>query len=126
LFADLHRRSSGDKASFMTTEMEEFFAALHAEAGGVIDVLVGGAGQAAAAIFSFVDRHGFYLYNSAFEPQLQHLSPGNVVLSHLIEKAIDDKLRVFDFLKGAESYKFRLGAEPRPLFVVEAKTEIRQ
>jgi hypothetical protein len=29
---------------------------------------------------------------------------------------------VFDFLKGDETYKFRLGAQPRPLFVVETAT----
>lgn len=122
LFADLHRRSSGDKGTFMTTRMEEFFAALHTDAGGIIDVLVDGEGQPAAAIFSFVDPHGFYLYNSAYEPDFRHLSPGNVILSHLIERAINDNLQVFDFLKGDEAYKFRLGAKPRPLFVVEATT----
>ncbi len=42
LFADLHRQSSGDKGEFMTEQIEEFFLALHTEAGGVIDVLVDG------------------------------------------------------------------------------------
>ena len=122
LFADLHRRSSGDKGTFMTAAMEQFFGALHADAGGLIDVLVDGSGQPAAAIFSFTDNEGFYLYNSAYEPEVGHLSPGNVILSHLIENAIAAGFHIFDFLKGAESYKFRLGASARPLFAVTATT----
>lgn len=122
LFADLHRRSAGDKGTFMTAEMERFFFALHTDAGGVVDVLVDGSGVPAAAVFSFEDGAATYLYNSAFEPDLGHLSPGNVVLSHLIEGAIGAGRTVFDFLKGSETYKFRLGAKPRPLYEVSATT----
>lgn len=122
LFADLHRRSAGDKGLFMSAALEEFFGALHLEAGGLIDVLVDGSGLPAAAMFSFADATGFYLYNSAFEPDARHLSPGNVMLSYLIERAIEDQLEVFDFLKGSETYKFRLGAAARPLYLVEART----
>lgn len=120
MFADLHRRSAGDKGEFMTEEMEEFFLALHQKAGGVIDVLLDGSDRPASAIFSFEDEDGYYLYNSAFEPELMRLSPGNVMLSHLIERSIADGLTVFDFLKGDETYKFRLGAEKRPLYAITA------
>jgi CelD/BcsL family acetyltransferase involved in cellulose biosynthesis len=82
--------------------------------------MVDGSGRPASAVFSFEDEAGFYLYNSAYEPEVRHLSPGSVMLSHLIERAIGNQLRVFDFLKGDEMYKFRLGAQPRPLYVVEA------
>ena len=37
-----------------------------------------------------------------------------------IEFAIEEGQAIFDFLKGDEAYKFRLGAEPRPLFQVAA------
>ncbi|MCP4964312.1 MAG: GNAT family N-acetyltransferase [bacterium] len=120
LFASLHRQSDGVKGTFMTEGMEQFFLGLHTDAGGVIDVLVDGSGRPAAAIFSFEDEAGFYLYNSAFKPELRNLSPGNVVLSHLIERSIAEEKQVFDFLKGGEAYKFRLGAAPRPLFAVTA------
>ena len=42
------------------------------------------------------------------------------MLSHLIERAIEDGKQVFDFLKGDETYKFRLGATARPLYRVTA------
>jgi CelD/BcsL family acetyltransferase involved in cellulose biosynthesis len=119
-FAALHRRSFGDKGDFMTEEMEEFFLALHTDAGGVIDVLLDASGRPASSIFSFEDADGFYLYNSAFEPDMMALSPGNVMLSHLIERSITEGRKVFDFLKGDETYKFRLGARERPLYVVTA------
>lgn len=122
LFAELHRRSSGDKGSFMTDSMEEFFFALHEQAGGVIDMLVDPSGDVASAVFLFESNNATYLYNSAFNPDVGHLSPGNVMLSHLIEQAIEQEHRVFDFLKGKETYKFRLGAEARPLFRVSATT----
>ena len=120
LFARLHRLSAGDKGEFMTEAMERFFLALHTEAGGVIDVLRDRKGRPASAIFSFEDEDGFYLYNSAYEPSMRSLSPGNVMLSHLIERSIERGLPVFDFLKGDEPYKFRLGARERPLFHVTA------
>ena len=104
----------------MTTEMRGFFLALHTEAGAVIDVLVDGSGRPASVMFSFEDDAAFYLYNSAFEPEIGNLSPGNVMLSHLIERSIAEGKEVFDFLKGDEVYKFRLGAEPRPLLEVTA------
>ena len=122
LFARLHRLSDGAKGTFMTAAMEAFFLDLHTRADGVIDVLVDGSDRPAAAIFSFEDEAGFYLYNSAFEPEVRNLSPGNVVLSHLIERSIAEQKHVFDFLKGDEAYKFRLGAKPRPLFAVAATT----
>lgn len=120
LFADLHRRSSGDKGSFMTDAIAQFFYELHDRVGGVIDVLVDASGTVASAVFLFESENETYLYNSAFDPDIGHLSPGNVMLSHLIEQAIQQEHRVFDFLKGRELYKFRLGAKPRPLYRVSA------
>ena len=90
--------------------------------GWQVDALVGDRGEVAAAAFSFADDSGYYLYNSAYEPELSHLSPGQVLLGALIEKAIDRRLKVFDFLKGDEAYKYRLGSAKRPLYEIVAVT----
>jgi CelD/BcsL family acetyltransferase involved in cellulose biosynthesis len=37
----------------------------------------------------------------------------------LIERSIADGLSRFDFLKGEEPYKYRLGAVERPLSIIE-------
>ncbi len=115
MFADMHRHSSGDKGAFMTDDMEAFFAALHDDAAAVIDVLSAGDGTPAAAAFAFEDESSYYLYNSAYEPRFADSSPGVVLLTELVAAAIESGKQRFDFLKGNESYKFRLGASPRPL-----------
>ena len=73
-----------------------------------------------AASFGFEDDSAYYLYNSAFDPGAAAASPGAVLVDLLISAAVAAGRNRFDFLKGDEDYKFRLGAVPRPLFVVEA------
>jgi len=118
-FAAMHRTSSGAKGGFMTTEMEQFFGSLVDEAGGVVDVLCDGAGAPVAAAFGFEDADSYYLYNSAFHQERSGLSPGIVLVTALIDAAIAAGKRRFDFLKGSEDYKARLGAVPRQLFALE-------
>lgn len=117
-FVAMHRASAGEKGHFMTSEMEEFFAALGDVAGARIDVVVGDDGVAVAAAFGFATGDAFYLYNSAYDPDRSDASPGIVLLGLLIEETIAEGMRRFDFLKGDEDYKYRLGARRRPLFAV--------
>ncbi len=118
-FAATHRTSSGDKGAFMTEEMEGFFASLMDSAGGVVDVLVDDTGAPVAAAFGFEDADTYYLYNSCFDPGRAALSPGVVLVAGLIDAAITAGRRRFDFLKGGEDYKVRLGATPRVLFTLD-------
>jgi CelD/BcsL family acetyltransferase involved in cellulose biosynthesis len=117
-FVEMHRRSDGSKGRFMTAARERLFAALHHDVGAVVDVLAGVDGTPVAAGFGFEDDEGYYLYNSAYEPAAAAASPGIVLVSLLIEDAIGRGRSRFDFLKGDETYKFRLGARPRPLYRV--------
>lgn len=118
-FADMHRTSTGEKGKFMDEAREAFFTDLHLEADGVIDVLVGGDGDAHAMSFGFEDDDTLYLYNSAYEPASREHNPGVVLLELLIRMAIEGGRTRLDLLKGDEPYKFRLGAEARPLFLIE-------
>ena len=118
----LHRRSEGSKGSFMTDQMAGMFVDLLEGEGWRLDALYGDAPRLVAAVISYMDGSGYYLYNSAYDPDLRHTSPGVVLLSELIRLAIGKDLEVFDFLKGEEIYKFRMGARPRPLFLVEGTT----
>ena len=121
-FIALHRQSAGDKAEFMTEGMEAYFRDLVQLDGWGIDALVDEDDTMVAGGFAFQDRDGYFLYNSAFDPSRSEVSPGVVLISSLIELAIERGLSVFDFLKGDENYKFRMGAEPRPLYLVAAET----
>ena len=120
-FVEMHRNSTGAKGRFMTSGMEEFFTALAGQAGWQVDLLCGADGRPAAATFSWAAADGFYLYNSAFD-RTSEASPGIVLLSMLIERAIEATCPTFDFLKGDEPYKFRLGATARPLYRFEGST----
>ena len=46
------------------------------------------------------------LYNSGFAPERAALSPGVVLLAHLIRDAIERRCQKFDFLRGEERYKY--------------------
>jgi CelD/BcsL family acetyltransferase involved in cellulose biosynthesis len=121
-FFRLHRMSEGDKGSFMTADREGFFRELIGQSGWRLDVLrVPGEERATACLFSYTDDEGVYIYNSCYDPHLSDASPGVAMIGSMIEQACSEGLPRFDFLKGDEVYKFRLGAEPRPLFEVVAR-----
>jgi len=119
-FVAMHRSAEGRKGRFMTREMEEFFADLLQVPGATLDLLTLESGRAVAAAFGFEDDEGVYLYNSAYDSTVGAASPGAVLVDELISRTIARGGRRFDFLKGDEMYKFRLGATRRPLTRVEA------
>jgi len=119
VFTAMHRAASGDKGTFLTADMEGFFAALLEIEGARLDLLVGDGGPPAAAAFGFEEAAAYYLYNSAYDPGAASLSPGAVLVDLLVQEAAEAGRARFDFLKGEEAYKLRLGGRARPLFVVE-------
>ena len=119
-FAAMHRLAVGRKGGFMSPEIEQMFLAFHLEAGAVMDFLYGEAGDPVAAAFGFEDDAAYYLYNSAYDPEAAAASPGIVLVSELIKQATEAARPRFDFLKGDEVYKYRLGATARPLWRIEA------
>lgn len=117
-FVGLHRQSLSDKGQFMTDPMVEYFADLLRLEGWAIDALTDPDENLVAAGFGFSSDEGRFLYNSAFDRARGDASPGVVLVAALIEDSCLRGHRVFDFLKGDETYKLRLGAVPRQLFEV--------
>lgn len=117
-FVDMHRGAEGHKGHFMKPEIATFFervARSFMEAGWLrLDLLEVG-DRAIASTFSFEVGDTFYLYNSAYEPDAARLSPGLVLVSELVKSSIEKGLKVFDFLRGPERYKYQLGAQAVPL-----------
>jgi len=114
-FLDLHRRSRTGKARFMDARMESFFRAVCpalADAGMArIWFLDAPAGPLAS--FITLEWDGTVgLYNSGFHPDHAALSPGLVLLGHLVRDAIARGKRRFDFLRGEERYKYDFGPSP--------------
>jgi CelD/BcsL family acetyltransferase involved in cellulose biosynthesis len=123
-FIRLHRMAAGPKGQFMNGARERFFRRLAGQPGWRTDYLATPNG-ATACLFGFAENGDYYLYNSSFDPALSAGSPGLVVLTSMIEHAIGEAFSLFDFLKGDEDYKRRLGATRRPLYRIEAKLEAR-
>jgi CelD/BcsL family acetyltransferase involved in cellulose biosynthesis len=75
-------------------------------------------GQKAAAYLSFDYLNRIWVYNSGLNRDFQSLSPGWVLLGHLLQWAIEHGRTDFDFMRGDEEYKYRFGGVDR--FVMRA------
>ena len=121
-FLALHRASRTGKAKFMDARMETFFRAaipaLAARAGVRLWLLEAGGEPIASFIcLEWDDTVG--LYNSGFSPVRAALSPGLVLLSHVIRDAIARGRARFDFLRGEERYKLEFEPRLEDVFRVE-------
>lgn len=78
-------------------------------------------GLPAATYLNFLYEGHVQVYNSGLNvSQYSHLSSGIVLLAYNIRWAIEHGYRVFDFLRGNESYKYRMGAKDTRVFNLEA------
>jgi CelD/BcsL family acetyltransferase involved in cellulose biosynthesis len=83
-------------------------------------LVVNGTPSAAYCDFDYNDR--ILVYNSGLLPQENaHLSAGIVLLSYNIRDAIERQRDVFDFLRGNETYKYRMGAVDTKVFKLKAQ-----
>lgn len=55
-----------------------------------------------------------YSYLHAFDPALAAFGPGWLLMAHSLDAAWAEGVRTFDFLRGAEAYKYAWGARDRP------------
>ena len=69
-----------------------------------------------AATLGFNYQNSSYLYNSGYNPAYRLLSVGVISKYYYIKDSIDSHRILFDFLKGAEKYKYYLGGTDVILF----------
>lgn len=119
-FLDLFLQNP-EKEEFMTGKMKSFFQeSITAAAGsglarfGLLEVN----DQLAAAVLYFDYRHRIYLYNSGYDNDYNDLSVGLLSKIFCIRDSIERGKKVFDFLKGPEIYKSRLGGKNVPIYRV--------
>ena len=115
-FIELHRLSRPEKNVFMDEGMRRFFievAGVVAERDWLQLSFLEIDGKKAAALFSFSYNQSYQVYNSGYDPDLYgQFSPGIVLIAYCIQSAIGRGYRTFDFLRGEEEYKYRMGAKP--------------
>jgi CelD/BcsL family acetyltransferase involved in cellulose biosynthesis len=120
-FLDLHRRSRSGKARFMDSRMEGFFRRVTmalADLGLVRLWFLDGPSGPLATFITLEWDGTVGLYNSGFHPDRAALSPGLVLLGHVIRDAIVRGKRRFDFLRGEERYKYDFGPQPEDIYRV--------
>ena len=117
-FLKMFTESRDDKADFLTEKRELFFRSMTesmANAGvlklGILEIET----IPAAMIMYFDYNDSIYLYNSGFEKEYISLSVGLLSKVLCIKDSIESGKKVFDFLKGDEVYKSRLGGIERQL-----------
>jgi CelD/BcsL family acetyltransferase involved in cellulose biosynthesis len=119
VFLDLFRSSRPDKKDFMTERMASFFQSLAAEmarAGLLRLYFLDLFDQPVASVLCFDYGSTIYLYNNGFDERYRALSPGLVSKIFTIQDSIQKGHRLYNFLKGEEAYKYRLGGKPVSLF----------
>ncbi|MFH1623810.1 MAG: GNAT family N-acetyltransferase [Pseudomonadota bacterium] len=124
LFLSLHRKSNAEKEGFMNKGMESFFLAianiLFPENWLKLSFLrIGGIHVASSLCFDYQNK--ICLYNSGYDPTYSYLSPGIVLVAHLIREAIACGRSEFDFLRGREPYKYRFGARDSNIYRMVVK-----
>lgn len=66
-----------------------------------------------AVFYGFAHHGTVFYYLSGYDPDLENLSLGNVIVAHAIDEAVAAGAHTFDFLRGAEEYKYAWGAKDR-------------
>lgn len=72
-------------------------------------------GRPLAVEYQFVDGKTVFAYQGGIDHSVLELSPGQMILSASIQRAISEGYSTFDFLRGDEPYKPHWRAEPHPL-----------
>ncbi|MEZ4667057.1 MAG: GNAT family N-acetyltransferase [Anaerolineae bacterium] len=124
-FIHLMASSQAEKAKFLTDSQNlDFFnslvpAALHNNWLQLSFLTIDNV--AAASYLNFVYGNSVLVYNSGLLPdQYGHLSPGIILLAYNIKFAIQSGYEFFDFLRGDETYKYRMGAQDSKVFMLTA------
>jgi CelD/BcsL family acetyltransferase involved in cellulose biosynthesis/glycosyltransferase involved in cell wall biosynthesis len=73
-------------------------------------------GRVIAVAYGFARHETAYYYLGGFDPGLREFSPGALAIEAAVEHARAGGIRCFDFLRGAEPYKYLWGARDRSQF----------
>ena len=125
-FFSMFKASRPDKFEFLTDPMTSFFLLLARRMArqGFLKIYfldIDRVPAAAAMCFDFNDT--VFLYNSGYDPKFRHLSAGLLTKVYSIRKSIEKGKPRYDFLKGDEVYKKRLGSKPVPLYRLKIDLE---
>jgi CelD/BcsL family acetyltransferase involved in cellulose biosynthesis len=73
-------------------------------------------GRLVAGYLGFLHRNRASYYFGGFDPAFAFESPGTILIGHAMRCAAGEGAEIFDFLRGAEPYKYAWGARDRQLW----------
>lgn len=120
-FIRLHKLSDSHKEKFMTLQMEQYFhdlAMVRKSDWQMSIATLKIEEKYAAAILFFENETTAMLYNSGYDPAYKYYSNGLMLHALLIKRNIEKGLKVHDFLRGKERYKYDLGAKDLNLYKI--------
>lgn len=121
-YVRLHRLSNSNKEQFMTDEMEQFFLDLLMLKDQFWKPVVNFLkvdGINTASILTFENDEAIFAYNSGYDQKFNFYSVGLLLHAFTIKRAIAEKKKKYDFLRGNERYKFDLGGKVMKLFRIK-------
>lgn len=119
LLLQLMVASRSDKARFMTEQMGRFFHQMTvalAEEGLIRLHELELNRRPVASVLCFEQAGQVLFYNSGYDPQHAPLAVGLISKALALRDAIERGCRRADFLRGAEPYKYDLGAQDRAIY----------
>jgi len=118
-FLKLFKLNRPDKATFMSDKMGAFFRdlAAHLAPWGLLKLfLLELDEKPIAAVMCFDYQSTRYLYNNGYDSHYSTLSAGLLSKVLSIKESFQAGIKTYDFLKGSEAYKQRLGGRPVSLY----------
>jgi CelD/BcsL family acetyltransferase involved in cellulose biosynthesis len=110
---EVRRHEVGDASTFEDPIRRQFHERLlerTAPPNGTALLMATRGPEAVGALYGFVWKNTFSYYQVGWHPDFRHLSLGSVLVLEAIEAAAEMGLDIFDFLRGADDYKYRFGA----------------
>ncbi len=123
---DLHLKrweNRGGSSAFHTAQLHEFhreFSALALARGWLRLYVLRMDGRPAAAVYGFCYQRTFYYYQAGFDPEFNQSSPGFLMVGMTIQRAIEEGVLVYDFLRGEELYKSFWANDQQELLRIDA------
>lgn len=118
-FLNLHIASRQDKAEFMTEQMASYFRLLMKEMAMIGKIKLAFLeidNRPVASTICFEHTATVYLYNNGYDPHYGSLSIGFLSKIMSIKDSIERQMIQYDFLKGEEAYKRRMGGKQHQLY----------
>tara|TARA_A100001037_G_C15153363_1_gene641307 strand:- start:8513 stop:9484 length:972 start_codon:yes stop_codon:yes gene_type:complete len=121
-FNSLMKMSRVEKMEYLTPEKEHFFndlSSITSQQGFLKLFLLSMDNQYVSASLCFDYDNQRLLYNSGNNHEFDYYSVGLLLHSFAIKDAIEHNLHYFDFLRGDEQYKYRLGGIDNTVYSIQ-------